>query len=168
MIPLTDQGFAVREASRIAREYFGGQDRDWAHSGCVISRRAAALKRYTRRSEGVHRGVGRERAVDGRYTIRITMRFEWDLEKELINIKKHGIDFTLASKVFDDPNFALIKDRIDNETGEQRWHAIGVASVDEAALLVVAHIYRGQNEEETIRIISAREASKRERRLYIQ
>lgn len=52
------------------------------------------------------------------------MRFEWDLEKELINIKKHGIDFTLASKVFDDPNFALIKDRIDDETGEQRWHAI--------------------------------------------
>lgn len=52
------------------------------------------------------------------------MRFEWDLEKELINIKKHGIDFTLASKVFDDPNFALIRDRIDVQTGEQRWHAI--------------------------------------------
>ena len=97
------------------------------------------------------------------------MRFEWDLEKELINIKQHGIDFSLASKVFDDPNFALIKDRIDAETGEQRWHAIGVASVDEeGALLVVAHVYRGQNDEEIIRIISAREASKRERRLYIQ
>jgi uncharacterized DUF497 family protein len=96
------------------------------------------------------------------------MRFEWDPEKELINIKKHGIDFRLASKVFDDPNFALIKDRID-ETGEQRWHAIGLASVEEeGALLVVAHIYRGQNEEEIIRIFSAREASKRERRLYIQ
>src|SRR5436305_15264118 len=98
------------------------------------------------------------------------MRFEWDLEKELINIKKHGIDFTLASKVFDDPNFALIKDRIDDD-GEHRWYAIGVASVDEeaalldeeAALLVVAHVYRGQNEEEIIRILSAREASKRER-----
>ncbi len=97
------------------------------------------------------------------------MRFEWDVEKELINIEKHGIDFTLASKVFDDPNFALIQDRIDDETGEQRWHAIGVASVDEeAALLVVAHVHRGQNEEEIIRIISAREASKRERRLYLQ
>lgn len=97
------------------------------------------------------------------------MRFEWNPEKELLNIKKHGIDFTMASKVFDDPNFALIKDRIDDETGEQRWQAIGAASIDEeAALLVVAHVYRGQNEEEIIRIISAREASKRERRLYIQ
>ena len=97
------------------------------------------------------------------------MRFEWDMEKELINIKKHGIDFTLASKVFDDPNCTLIKDRIDDGTGEQRWQAIGVASIDqEAALLVVAHVYRGQNEEEIIRIISAREAGKRECRLYIQ
>jgi uncharacterized DUF497 family protein len=75
----------------------------------------------------------------------------------------------MASKVFNDPNLALIKDRIADETGEQRWHAIRVASIDEeAALLVVVHVYRGQNEEEIIRIISAREASKRERRLYIQ
>lgn len=97
------------------------------------------------------------------------MRFEWDPKKELINIKKHGIDFTIASKVFDDPNFALIKDRIDDETGEQRWRAIGAASIDEeAALLVVVHVYRGQNEQEIIRIVSARAASKRERRLYIQ
>jgi uncharacterized protein len=97
------------------------------------------------------------------------MRFEWDPKKELINIKKHGIDFIMASKVFDDPNVALIKDRIDDETGEQRWHAIGVASIDEeAALLAVAHVHRGKNEEEIVRIISAREASNRERRLYIQ
>lgn len=97
------------------------------------------------------------------------MRFEWDPEKELINIQKHDVDFTIASKVFDDPNLALIKDRIDDATGEQRWHAIGVASVDEeAALLVVVHVYRGQNEEEIIRIISARQASKRECRSYIQ
>jgi len=74
----------------------------------------------------------------------------------------------MASKVFDDPNVALIKDRIADESGEQRWHAIGAASIDkEAALLVVVHVYRGQNEEEIVRI-SAREASKRERRLYIQ
>src|SRR5581483_7916167 len=62
-------------------------------------------------------------------------------EKELINIKKHGIDFTMASKVFDDPNFALIEDRIDDETGEQRGHAIEAASIDEeAALLIVVHV----------------------------
>jgi hypothetical protein len=96
------------------------------------------------------------------------MRFEWDPEKELINIKKRGVDFTMASKVFNDPNFALIQDRVDEETGEQRWHAIGAASNGEAALLVVVHVYRGQNEEEIIRIVSAREASQRERRFYIQ
>jgi uncharacterized DUF497 family protein len=58
------------------------------------------------------------------------------------------------------------KDRI--VTGEQRWHAIGAA---EAAVLLVVHISRSENEngeEETIRIISAREANKRERRIYIQ
>jgi uncharacterized DUF497 family protein len=40
------------------------------------------------------------------------MRFEWDPEKEIINIKKHGIDFTMASRVSNDPNFALSEDRI--------------------------------------------------------
>lgn len=97
------------------------------------------------------------------------MRFEWDPEKELINIKKHGIDFTVAAKVFNDPNLTLIEDRIDQDTGERRWHAIGAAAGnDEAALLVVVHVYRDQNEEEIIRLISAREAGKRERRLYFQ
>ena len=52
--------------------------------------------------------------------------------------------------------------------GEQRWHAIGAAA--EAVLLVV-HAYRMEyehGEEETVRIISAREASQRERRVYLQ
>ena len=52
--------------------------------------------------------------------------------------------------------------------GEQRWHAIGTAV---GAVLLVVHMYRMEDEydkEETIRIISAREANKRERRTYIQ
>jgi len=52
--------------------------------------------------------------------------------------------------------------------GEQRWHAIGAV---EGAMLLVVHVYRMENEsgeEETIRIISAREANQRERRIYIQ
>ena len=50
---------------------------------------------------------------------------------------------------------------------EQRWHAIGAVS---AALLLVVHMYREDdvNGEEIIRIISAREANQRERRIYIQ
>jgi hypothetical protein len=95
------------------------------------------------------------------------MRFEWDREKNRINQKKHGgIAFESAALVFDDPHVILRKDRI--VTGEQRWHAIGAAA---GAVLLVVHVYRMENrngEEETIRIISAREANKRERRIYIR
>jgi uncharacterized DUF497 family protein len=95
------------------------------------------------------------------------MRFEWDSEKNWINQQKHGgIAFESAALVFDDPHVIFRKDRI--VTGEQRWHAIGAA---EAAVLLVVHVSRTENEngeEETIRIISAREANKRERRIYIQ
>jgi uncharacterized protein len=58
------------------------------------------------------------------------------------------------------------KDRIVD--GEQRWHAVG--AVERAALLVV-YVYRMEDEnrgEEIVRIISAREANERERRIYIQ
>jgi uncharacterized DUF497 family protein len=92
---------------------------------------------------------------------------EWDREKNRINQQKHGgIAFESAALVFDDPRVILRKDRI--VTGEQRWHAIGAV---EGAVLLVVHVYRTENEngeEETIRIISAREAHKRERRIYIQ
>jgi uncharacterized DUF497 family protein len=53
-------------------------------------------------------------------------------------------------------------------TGEQRWHVIGSAA---GAVLLIVHVYRMENEddkEETIRIVSAREANQRERRIYIQ
>ncbi len=93
------------------------------------------------------------------------MRFEWDEEKNAANQRKHaGIAFETAALVFDDPHVVFRKDRIVD--GEQRWHAIGAA---EKALLLVVHVYKEHNgEEETIRIISAREANQRERRVYIQ
>ncbi|MGA2113527.1 MAG: BrnT family toxin [Bryobacteraceae bacterium] len=84
-----------------------------------------------------------------------------------MNKRKHGgLGFESAALVFDDPHTIFRKDRV--AAGEQRWHAIGVAT---GALLLVVHVYRMENEhdqEETIRIISAREANKRERRIYIQ
>jgi uncharacterized DUF497 family protein len=102
-----------------------------------------------------------------RYTFCIAMRFEWDSEKNRINQEKHGgIAFESAALVFDDPHVIFRKDRI--VTGEQRWHAIAAA---EGAVLLVVHVSRMEHEngeEETIRIISAREANKRERRIYIQ
>ncbi len=94
------------------------------------------------------------------------MLFEWNAEKSRSNQKKHaGIDFETASRVFADPSLMLRKDRATD--GEQRWHGIG--AVRKAVLLVV-HVYREENEngEEVIRIISAREADPRERRIYLE
>ena len=87
-------------------------------------------------------------------------------EKNRINQTKHnGLDFETAARVFEDPKVVLMQDRI--LEGEQRWHAIGAVS---AALLLVVHVYPEDdvNGEEIIRIISAREANQRERRVYIQ
>jgi len=95
------------------------------------------------------------------------MRFEWDSGKDRVNQKKHGgIAFESAALVFDDPHVIFCKDRIVD--GEQRWHAIGAA---EGAVLLIVHAYRMEydnGEEETVRIISAREANQRERRVYFQ
>ena len=93
------------------------------------------------------------------------MRFEWDERKDEINQSKHdGLDFATAARVFSDTKIVLAKDRI--VEGEQRWHALGAVA---GALLLVVHTYREEDYgEEVIRIISAREANQRERRIYIQ
>jgi uncharacterized DUF497 family protein len=94
------------------------------------------------------------------------MRFEWDDEKNRINQRKHdGLAFETAALVYHAPLAVFRKDRVVD--GEQRWHVIG--SVLGAVLLVV-HVYRVEDpndDEENIRIISAREANKRGRRIYL-
>jgi uncharacterized DUF497 family protein len=90
------------------------------------------------------------------------MRFEWDANKNRSNLKKHGLDFETASAVFDDPNALSIPDRIEND--EERWQVIG--SIENMFIVLVAHTIRLENEEEVVRIISARAASKTERRAY--
>jgi len=64
--------------------------------------------------------------------------------------------------LFADPNLMLRKDRVVD--GEQRWHGIG--AVRKAELLV--HREENSNDEEIIRIVSAREADPRERRIYLE
>ena len=95
------------------------------------------------------------------------MRFEWDSDKDRVNQKRHGgIAFESAALAFNDPHVIFSKDRIVD--GEQRRHAIGAA---EEAVLLVVHAYRMEDEngeEETVRIISARQASQRERRVYLR
>jgi|ERR1035441_1868763 uncharacterized DUF497 family protein len=70
------------------------------------------------------------------------MRLEWDERKNRLNRKKHGIAFSLAARVFADECRILEKDRIDEETGEQRSHAIG--RVGGAAIYIVVHVYTGR------------------------
>ena len=62
-------------------------------------------------------------------------RFEWDPAKATANLRKHGVSFEIATRVFADPFAFFEQDRIVD--GELRWRAIGV--VDGLVLLMVAH-----------------------------
>jgi uncharacterized DUF497 family protein len=86
------------------------------------------------------------------------VQFDWDEAKNQRNLRKHGIDFDTASLVFDDPHYVAALDRIVD--GEERWQTIGVAGG--IAIVVVAHTLS----DELIRIISARRATRRERKSY--
>ena len=91
------------------------------------------------------------------------LRFTWDPTKAASNWRKHGISFEEAASVFGDPLHLTEQDRI--EGGEYRWQTIGHASG--VALLLVAHVVYDEEEgEEWVRIISARRATKQERRRY--
>lgn len=79
------------------------------------------------------------------------MRIEWDEEKNRRNLKKHGIDFDLASEVFGDPLARYELERIVD--GEERWQAVGM--VKTSFLIVVVHCYRTRDGNEFTRIISA-------------
>jgi uncharacterized protein len=92
----------------------------------------------------------------------VKTRFEWDPIKAASNLRKHGVSFPTAARVFADPCALVDQDRIEN--GEERWQAIGV--VDGIVMLLVAHTVREQDKVEVICIISARLANRRERRRY--
>ncbi len=92
------------------------------------------------------------------------MRFDWDDNKNKANQVKHGVSFETASQVFADPLALSIQDR--HVGSEERWQTIG--QVGGVVVLLVAHAYRTGDEDEVIRIISARKATKRERRHYEQ
>jgi uncharacterized DUF497 family protein len=97
------------------------------------------------------------------------VKYDWDEGKDLLNRQKHGISFPVAALVFEDPNRLVYADRVDTASGEQRWHALGIAKLepDTAAVLLVVHVYREEEYgEEIIRIISARAAEKHELRRY--
>ena len=95
-----------------------------------------------------------------------SIRFEWDESKNLSNRRKHGVSFEEACLVFRDPLFVSVQERV--EGGEQRWQTLGM--VEGFLLLTVAHTVREELEGgtlvEVVRIISARRATRKERRRY--
>ena len=88
------------------------------------------------------------------------LKFEWDSDKSISNIKKHGVSFDEAKTVFTDEYARLIGDP-DHSQDEDRFLLLGTSI--ESNLLVVCHCIR---EAESIRIISARKAGKQERKVY--
>ena len=87
------------------------------------------------------------------------MKFEWDSQKAALNLKKHGVTFEEATTVFRDTLSATDHDP-DHSTGDDRFITFGLSS--SGRLLVVSHTER----KDGIRIISARPATKREKKIY--
>jgi uncharacterized protein len=89
------------------------------------------------------------------------MEFEWNPDKAESNYKKHSVSFEEAATVFNDSLSVTFPDQ-DHSIGESRYVIIGVSGFGQ--LLIVAHTDR----DETIRIISARKATRSEKRFYEQ
>ena len=88
------------------------------------------------------------------------MKFEWDEEKNALNIRKHGIDFNDVCEMFDNPILIKLDDR--EAYGEERWVGVGLL-LD----IIVVIVYTEQIND-VIRIISARKATKREVQGYAE
>ena len=88
-------------------------------------------------------------------------RFAWDPRKDAENRRKHGLSFEEAQTVFADEH-ALLLDDPDHSATEERFILLGLSAA--FRIVVVVHGYRDRDD--TIRIISARRATKRERQRY--
>ena len=86
------------------------------------------------------------------------MRVVWDITKAAANIRNHGIEFSHAATVLDDPMAVTLED---TRQGEQRFVTVGSDLL--GRVLVVVYAYLGEDE---IRLISARKATPKERRIY--
>ncbi len=86
------------------------------------------------------------------------MDFEWDEAKNRANIRKHGYDFADAKEMF--RGLLLVDADTRKDYGESRWTGVGVVRGR------VAHVVFVENDPETIRIISLRKATSRERKEF--
>ena len=89
----------------------------------------------------------------------MSLRFEWNRKKALLNVRKHGLTFEEASTIFGDSLSLTIPDTF-HSIGEDRFITIGTSA--KGRILVVMHTER----HDVIRIISARKATKNERNQY--
>ena len=87
------------------------------------------------------------------------MQFEWDEIKAAGNLVKHGVSFLEAATVFGDPLSDTFDDP-DHSADERRFIIVGTS--EGGRMLIVAHTDDG----ETVRIISAREPTRGERKFY--
>jgi uncharacterized DUF497 family protein len=87
------------------------------------------------------------------------MEFEWDDDKAELNQRKHRVTFEEAQSVFDDRNSIARFDPVHSKL-EDRWAVVGVSN--KLRVLVVSYTRRG----ETIRLITARKADRREQQAY--
>lgn len=92
-----------------------------------------------------------------------TILFEWDENKNTINKKKHGLSFEETKEVFYDDN-AILFDDPDHSIGEERFLIIGM--LKSSKVCIVSHCYR--DNDNVIRIISARQATKNEKNTYLK
>lgn len=87
------------------------------------------------------------------------MEFEWDEDKRLTNIRKHGIDFVDVATIFESDTVIVEDSRFDYS--EQRWLALGLLN---GRVVVVVYTERNRK----LRIISIRKATKYEQRTYFE
>ena len=90
------------------------------------------------------------------------MKYTWEPKKAASNYKKHQVDFAAVSFVFEDERCLYFLDD-SQDYGEDRYVTIGMDAL--LNVVVVVYTYRGEDE---IRIISARKATKKERKQYEQ
>lgn len=93
------------------------------------------------------------------------MKFSWDKQKEKINWQKHKVAFIEACYIFTDKYSLTIYDK-NHSIDEDRWITLG--QTPQGKLLLVVHTYRSINNEEQVRIISARKATKKEIKQYFE
>jgi uncharacterized protein len=92
----------------------------------------------------------------------IALRWTWDPAKNRINRREHGLSFEIAEHVFDDP---MAASKPDHGAGEERWQTIGVVG---NVTIFVVHTWPEPDDggQERGRIISARKATRHERKAY--